>query len=206
MRSANCLRLARQSVLPTICARSAARSLAVVPLPWKSPTPDLYQKAPSGCRCKTTSASSGGAKPSRFVDNQDTQEDLSPFKRHRQVELREDQKSEDPLYPEPYPRLESSDLRKSVPEFLQDFQERLSEENVILTGRVRSKRVVGKSLIFVDIVNEFQRVQVMINKNKCVSAKYRSLDKFALFKNLIQVGDHICRPALFAVSPPFPLK
>lgn len=120
-------------------------------------------------------------------------ESASPFKQHRQQELLQDQQSDEPLYPDPYPRLESSPARKSVPDFLDDFHDRLSGDMVVLTGRIRSKRVVGKSLIFLDIVNEFQKVQVIINKSKCVSEKHRRIHKFALLKNLIQVGDHVCR-------------
>ena len=184
MRSTRCLRLACRPAIPqrcspSLCSPASARlcpgvlsRAAVRPL---STEPD---KRP---------------KPSRFTSEQEGHRNASPFKQHRQEELREDQLSEDALYPDPYPRLESSALRKSVPEFLEDFHERLSHENVSLTGRIRSKRVVGKSLIFLDIVNEFQKVQVMINKNKCVSEKNRRIHKFALFKNLIQVGDHICR-------------
>lgn len=69
----------------------------------------------------------------------------------------------------------------------------MPSEEVTLAGRVRSKRVVGKGLVFLDIVNEFQKVQIMINKNKCVSEKQGRIQKFSLFRNLIQIGDHICR-------------
>ncbi|RFU75319.1 lysyl-trna synthetase [Trichoderma arundinaceum] len=128
---------------------------------------------------------------SRFAEEQDEQDDVSPFKRHRQKELQEDQKSEDPLYPEAYPRLGSSSIRKSVPEFLQESQDELSSEPVTLSGRIRSKRVVGNSLIFLDITNEFQKVQIMINKSKVAADQESRLHKFRLLKNLIQVGDHI---------------
>lgn len=60
-------------------------------------------------------------------------------------------------------------------------------------GRVRSKRVAGSALIFLDIVNEFQKVQIMINKKKCVPARLARNRKFTVLKHLIQVGDHICR-------------
>lgn len=92
--------------------------------------------------------------------------------------------------------------RKSVPEFLEDFHEKLVDRPVTLTGRIRSKRVVGKNLIFVDIVNEFQKAQVMISKAKCELVKAGSTHKFALFKSLIQVGDHICRHPYSTVYNP----
>jgi lysyl-tRNA synthetase class 2 len=140
---------------------------------------------------------------SRFVkeeQEQQVEDDVSPFKRHRQKELQEDQKSEDPLYPEAYPRLESSSIRKSVPEFLQESQDELSSEPVTLSGRIRSKRVVGNSLIFLDITNEFQKVQIMINKSKVAAEQESRVHKFRLLKNLIQVGDHICRPIALLLS------
>lgn len=195
MRSTRCLRLACRPTTPQACSRlicSSAPARLRPGAPIRTPVRAL------------STAPDGRPKPSRFANEPEGRGNASPFKQHRQEELWEDQQSEEPLYPDPYPRLESSALRKSVPEFLEDFHERLSHENVSLTGRIRSKRVVGKSLIFLDIVNEFQKVQVMINKNKCVSEKNRRIHKFALFKNLIQVGDHICRLTAF---PPmaFPL-
>lgn len=191
MRPSVCLRLARQSA--AISQRCSTRSKGPFPRIGSSLTLVLrsgvthFRGAARGLSSDTDKSSS------RFAGSQDgNSESLSPFKQHRRDELREDQQSEDPLYADPYPRLESSTNRRSVPEFLDDFDERTPSEEVMLTGRVRSKRVVGKSLIFLDIVNEFQKVQIMINKNKCVSEKHGSIQKFSLFKNLIQVGDHIC--------------
>ncbi|KAK5992804.1 Lysyl-tRNA synthetase [Cladobotryum mycophilum] len=188
MKSVNCLRLARRSV----SLHAGARFPTAQSTKWSYPSALLRQGTPSGSEARGLSTrAEKGTRVSRFSEDQEGQEALSPFKQHRQNELLEDQQSEDPLYPETYPRLDLPTERKSVPEFLEDFHNRLSEEHVTLTGRVRSKRVVGKYLIFVDIVNEFQRVQVMINKSKCVSEKFRSVHKFGLFKNLIQIGDHI---------------
>ncbi|KAG6008739.1 hypothetical protein E4U21_003935 [Claviceps maximensis] len=131
-------------------------------------------------------------KTSRFaVSSGAANEAVSPFKQQRREELREDQETQDPLYPDSYPRLESSGSRKSVPEFLEQFQTSVSSVQVTLNGRVRSKRVIGKGLVFLDLVNEFQKVQVMVNKNQCISDSEGRIKKFSLFKNLIQVGDHI---------------
>ena len=131
---------------------------------------------------------------------QKEEDGLSSWKRHRQEELKEDQASEEPLFQESYPRIPSSPLRKSVPDFINDFHDRLANDEVQLAGRIRSKRVVGKNLIFVDIVNEFQKVQVMINKNKCGQDSNRRVQKFALLKNLIQIGDHICKRPVYCPS------
>lgn len=190
MKSTKCLWLARQSAK----AQCSAAVRIGLPAPWSTAPMQLHRGAVSIVASRTLSTKPDGRPNlSGLASEQESRESASPFKQHRQRELREDQEKEDPLYPDPYPRLESLPARKSVPEFLEDFHEGLSDENVTLTGRVRSKRVVGKSLIFLDIVNEFQKVQVMVNKNKCVSEKHRRIHKFALFKNLIQVGDHICR-------------
>ncbi|KKP05015.1 lysyl-tRNA synthetase, class II [Trichoderma harzianum] len=186
MRSASCMRLARQSAALNSSSRSCGPRAALLTAPWRC--------APSRQPTRALSAKPGIRinESSRFVKEEQEEHDVvSPFKRHRQKELQEDQKSENPLYPEAYPRLESSSIRKSVPEFLQESQHELSNEPVTLSGRIRSKRVVGSSLIFLDITNEFQKVQIMINKSKVASEQESRVHKFRLLKNLIQVGDHI---------------
>ncbi|KAL6837619.1 hypothetical protein V8C40DRAFT_230419 [Trichoderma camerunense] len=186
MRSASCMRLARQSAALNSSSRSCGPRAALITAPWRC--------APSRQSTRALSAKPGIRinESSRFVKEEQEEHDVvSPFKRHRQKELQEDQKSENPLYPEAYPRLESSSIRKSVPEFLQESQHELSNEPVTLSGRIRSKRVVGSSLIFLDITNEFQKVQIMINKSKVASEEESRVHKFRLLKNLIQVGDHI---------------
>lgn len=183
------MRLARQSAALNSSSRSCGPRAALITAPWRL--------APSRQSTRALSAKPGIRinESSRFVKEEQEEHDVvSPFKRHRQKELQEDQKSESPLYPEAYPRLESSSIRKSVPEFLQESQHELSNEPVTLSGRIRSKRVVGSSLIFLDITNEFQKVQIMINKSKVASEEESRVHKFRLLKNLIQVGDHICRP------------
>ncbi|KAH0492548.1 hypothetical protein TgHK011_007496 [Trichoderma gracile] len=174
----------RQNIaVPSLCVRDEVCQL-------------LKTGAPVCCVEQSTRALS--SKPdvrinesSRFVkEEQEELDDVSPFKKHRREQLQEDQQSADPLYPEAYPRLESSSIRKSVPEFLEESQNELSSEPVTLSGRIRSKRVVG-SLIFLDITNEFQKVQVMINKKKVAAEQESRVHKFRLLKNLIQVGDHI---------------
>ncbi|KAK7430266.1 mitochondrial lysine-tRNA synthetase [Neonectria magnoliae] len=120
-------------------------------------------------------------------------EDLSPFKTQRRTVLWEEQQSEDPLYPESHPRLEHKRQRYSVPEFIEAFDaiEHAEMEEVTVYGRVRSKRAAGKYLIFLDIVNEFERLQVMVNRTKCMGNQETRKHKFAMFRNLIEVGDHI---------------
>ncbi|XWW99645.1 hypothetical protein V2A60_007656 [Cordyceps javanica] len=125
----------------------------------------------------------------------DETEHASPFKQQRRADLGKDQASESPLYPESYPRIEPSEARMAVPEFLESEENEFSQPLVNLVGRVRAKRVVGKNLVFLDIVNEFQKVQIVVNKSKCVEPSdnicTHNSKKFQLFRSLIQVGDHI---------------
>lgn len=129
----------------------------------------------------------------------DAADHVSPFKQQRRTDLGKDRDSESPLYPQSYPRIESSAARMAVPEFLESEHNELSRPLINLVGRVRAKRVVGRSLVFLDIVNEFQKVQIMVNKSKCVKPSdnvcTHNSKKFKLFTSLIQVGDHICRPS-----------
>lgn len=145
---------------------------------------------------------------------------LSPFKKQRMEELEADQRSEDPLYPKRYPRIEerwsqdpentpiqdeshlddtafdnikSSAQRKSAGEFLEDFHSLGEATPVVINGRIRSKRVAGKKLMFLDVVNEFQKVQVMLNFSLVMKESTDSRSKWALFRYMIQVGDHICK-------------
>ncbi|KAH6609330.1 hypothetical protein Trco_002676 [Trichoderma cornu-damae] len=200
MRSASCVRLVRQSAALTGCSGSYSprAALTTVPRRWMPASSSLEAPSKQPARAVSTKPGIRINESSRFVkeeqeeqEEQEGQDVVSPFKRHRLKELQEDQRSEDPLYPEAYPRLESSSIRKSVPEFLQESQDELSSEPVTLSGRIRSKRVVGNSLIFLDITNEFQKVQIMINKSKVASEQQARVHKFRLLKNLIQVGDHI---------------
>ncbi|EXK95882.1 lysyl-tRNA synthetase, class II [Fusarium oxysporum f. sp. raphani 54005] len=124
--------------------------------------------------------------------SQDGLEGYSSFKQQRRTELLAEKESEDPLFEETHPRLIHHAERKTVPEFHEAFRDALDDSKYIsVCGRVRSKRVVGKNLIFLDIVNEFERLQVMLNRSKCmVEEEARSL-KFGMLRNLIEVGDHI---------------
>ncbi|WZH40259.1 Lysyl-trna class ii [Fusarium acuminatum] len=123
---------------------------------------------------------------------QDDKEGYSSFKQKRRTELQAEKESEDPLFTETHPRLSHRAERMSVPEFHEAFRECLDGSRTVnVYGRVRSKRVVGKGLMFVDIVNEFTRLQVMISRKTCMVDEEERRLKFAMFRNLIEVGDHI---------------
>lgn len=189
MTYANRLRLACQSVRPIVSAPTSGRTSFQLCHPSVASS---FVRA--GAMSQSRSVSSPSKKgASRFSQSQDDPEELSSFKRQRYDDLKDVRDVDEPLLEEAYPRLKSSAARKSVPEFLEDFHERLAEEEVNLMGRVRAKRVAGKGLMFLDIVNEFQKAQVMLNKNSVAPEKEGKSQKFALFRNLIQVGDHICK-------------
>ncbi|KGQ12060.1 Lysine--tRNA ligase [Beauveria bassiana D1-5] len=128
-------------------------------------------------------------------ESRDETEHESPFKQQRRSDLGKDQASERPVYPESYPRIEPSKARMAVSEFLESKEDDLSQPLVNLVGRVRAKRVVGKNLVFLDIVNEFQKVQIVVNRSKCLppveNICTHNNKKFQVFRTLIQVGDHI---------------
>lgn len=120
------------------------------------------------------------------------EDSISPFKQQRRTELWAEQEEEDPLFTETHPRLVNRATRMSVPEFYEAFDSCLDDSNdITVYGRIRSKRVVGKNLIFIDIVNEFTRLQVMVNRSKCMVDQEDRRLKFGMFRSLIEVGDHI---------------
>lgn len=135
-----------------------------------------------------TSGRSLATSAARYEDS------VSPFKQQRRTELWAEQEEEDPLFTETHPRLVNRATRMSVPEFYEAFDSCLDDSNdITVYGRIRSKRVVGKNLIFIDIVNEFTRLQVMVNRSKCMVDQEDRRLKFGMFRSLIEVGDHICR-------------
>ena len=150
---------------------------------------------PASLQRSASTASEAPAKASKFKDALEDG-DHSSFKRHRLAEFAKDEESEDPLYTELYPRIQSSPSRMTVEEFMETFDERMKEADappVALNGRVRRIHVVGNNLIFLDVVNEFRKVQVMLSRKKCIPDHVLGKQKFSMFKHLIQVGDHICK-------------
>jgi lysyl-tRNA synthetase, class II len=186
----SCLRQAYRSARPQLginqcrCAAYIPRSAISSPT-WPA-SRELWARASSN--------SAGHAfQQNRFTDRDTSDDRTTPFKAQREKTLQLDRQSDEPLYSETYPRIEPSSIhRKSVSEFLNDFHDTLSDEQVIVSGRIRSKRVMGSSLIFLHIVNEFKSLQIMISKARVVDDKKFKAHKFSMFRNLIQVGDHIC--------------
>ncbi|RDA92932.1 hypothetical protein CP533_3851 [Ophiocordyceps camponoti-saundersi (nom. inval.)] len=182
-----CLRLAR---------RTGAGGLRQWNCPVRETTPsELFRCAPGRALATGPSGNDdddGSSGPSEDAPRTPILQDHTPFRQHRLSWIDADRTTDEPLYPDDYPRLESQNDLKSVPELLQKFEAySQKKEPVTVMGRVRSKRVHGSSLIFLDIVNEFQMVQVMLNKKRITPFKTRRAYKFAFLRSLIQVGDHI---------------
>ncbi|KAF7562959.1 hypothetical protein G7046_g1147 [Stylonectria norvegica] len=147
-------------------------------------------------RSLTTTSAAAGRFDSAKQQLEDESEHLSSFKKKRLSELREAQQGDDPLLAETHPRLEHDAEhdaeRLSVPEFIAKFHVEPFEESAVnIYGRIRSMRVVGSKLVFLDIVNEFQRLQVMVNKSKCFQGEDVRSHKFRMWRNMVEVGDHI---------------
>lgn len=51
----------------------------------------------------------------------------------------------------------------------------------------------GNKLVFVTIVNEFEKIQGMINYRNLGAVPDMNIDTFKLFARLIEKGDHICK-------------
>ncbi|KAF3802906.1 Lysine--tRNA ligase [Colletotrichum gloeosporioides] len=121
-------------------------------------------------------------------------ESMSEFKKMRIKALEEVTGDwSEALIKDRYPRLKHMTKKVSVPVFkkrwIKEKLEKPSEEIVTLYGRVHSIRAQGKRLLFVTIVNEFEKIQGMINFGN-LNDKI-TLDKFALFTRMIEKGDHI---------------
>lgn len=80
---------------------------------------------------------------------------------------------------------------------LRDFNARFADihdtktENVSVFGRVRSVRLSGSKLMFLDIERDNQRLQVMVERKKL--SQDDSEENFKALKKVARVGDWICK-------------
>ncbi|GJC84961.1 lysine--tRNA ligase, mitochondrial [Colletotrichum liriopes] len=119
---------------------------------------------------------------------------VSEFKKTRTKALEE--AGEKGLYKETHPRLVHRKKPMSVPAFRKVWKDaKLDDpgnaEVVTLYGRVQSIRSHGNKLVFVTIVNEFEKIQGMINYRNLGNVPDMNIDTFKLFARLIEKGDHI---------------
>lgn len=61
-----------------------------------------------------------------------------------------------------------------------------------MLGRVRSVRLLGSKLMFLDIERDTQRLQTMVELKKLVGIDSGLEDSFKSFKKAIRNGDWIC--------------
>jgi lysyl-tRNA synthetase, class II len=94
-----------------------------------------------------------------------------------------------------YPRLVHRARPMSVPRFREKYEniqrETINLDEVTVYGRVTSIRRHGAKLMFIDIVNEFERVQAMVVWGNCSKTPGLTMGKFKMFARLIERGDHI---------------
>ncbi|KAL5606051.1 uncharacterized protein BROUX77_003244 [Berkeleyomyces rouxiae] len=124
------------------------------------------------------------------------EEEFSVFKAQR-AERFSELRRDDPLQRvEEYPRLQHRTPPVSVPEIRARYDDAPGPigpdvDDVTVYGRIASKRNHGKYLLFLDIVNEFRTVQVMVNwKHICDQDHLRHV-RYQLFTRLLERGDHI---------------
>lgn len=85
---------------------------------------------------------------------------------------------------------------------LRDFNARFADiqetktENVSVFGRVRSVRLSGSKLMFLDIERDTQRLQIMVERKKL--GEDGSEEKFRSLKKVARLGDWICKSPCFS--------
>ena len=96
-----------------------------------------------------------------------------------------------------WPRIQNSPHDLTVVEFLNKYKhlvknEVVKEDTVVVRGRMTSCRLAGGKLAFLDVVQDYVQVQVVLNFSK-ISFAGVSPTEFRNFLKLIQRGDIICR-------------
>jgi lysyl-tRNA synthetase class 2 len=61
-----------------------------------------------------------------------------------------------------------------------------------MSGRVRSVRLLGSKLMFLDIERDGQRLQAMVELKKLTSGTKTLEDDFKGFKKVVRIGDWVC--------------
>lgn len=68
-----------------------------------------------------------------------------------------------------------------------------------MPGRVRSVRLLGSKLMFLDIERDSQRLQIMIDQKKLHNDEAAS-EEFKGFKKVIRAGDWVCKLRLLGLK------
>lgn len=64
-------------------------------------------------------------------------------------------------------------------------------------GRVRSVRLLGSKLMFLDIERDTQKLQALIELKKLSGIDSSLEDGFKSFKKVIRIGDWVCEYSLY---------
>jgi len=102
-----------------------------------------------------------------------------------------------------WPRIQNTLQDMTVAEFLSKYKdlkknEVFGEDTITLRGRMTSCRVAGKSLAFLDLVQDYVQMQVVCNWAKVNFAGVSQAD-FKNFLKLLQRGDIICKYLLVKI-------
>jgi lysyl-tRNA synthetase class 2 len=101
-----------------------------------------------------------------------------------------------------WPRIKSDKDSMTIEEYIQkyaalmghgDIQEDLY---VKVRGRVRSFRIAGKALVFLDIAQDGASVQIVLNRSKLEGFAGVNRKDFVEFYHLVRRGDFICESSL----------
>lgn len=69
-----------------------------------------------------------------------------------------------------------------------------------MSGRVRSVRLLGSKLMFLDIERDGQRLQAMVELKKLTSGGDTLEDDFKSFKKVVRIGDWVCKLTCLSVN------
>ncbi|PGH03092.1 lysine-tRNA ligase [Blastomyces parvus] len=97
------------------------------------------------------------------------------------------------VYPEPYPRLSVDKRSISCDEFHSKYEhvkpnETAEKDSVVIYGRIQSARIAGSKLIFLDLVQNGRKVQVLCNQ-RLLDGTGVTPEKFKQFYHLLRRGD-----------------
>ncbi|PGH32386.1 lysine-tRNA ligase [[Emmonsia] crescens] len=95
--------------------------------------------------------------------------------------------------PEPYPRLSIDKRSITCDEFHSKYNyvkpnETAEQDSVVIYGRIQSARIAGSKLIFLDLVQNGRKVQVLCNQRR-LDAMGVTPEKFKQFYHLLRRGD-----------------
>ncbi|OJD10779.1 hypothetical protein ACJ73_09700, partial [Blastomyces percursus] len=97
------------------------------------------------------------------------------------------------VYSEPYPRLSVDKRSISCDEFHSKYKhitpnETAEQDSVVIYGRIQSARIAGSKLIFLDLVQDGRKVQVLCNQRH-LDGTGVTPEKFKQFYHLMRRGD-----------------